>query len=114
MSDLKLGDRVKFTGTVRKSKMHWGTVRYEDAPLPAFLGHNWAKDNKTVVHSVSEGVVVGKRRYTSMDHDEGIWIPDGVQIFTAYLIAWNLSRSPVIVRLDQIAPPTTEAEGVTP
>ena len=100
--ELALGDRVHFTGTVVKNKAHWGTVRYEDAPLPAFLGQNWAKDNNTIVHSVSEGIVVGKRRYTSMDNDEGIWVPDGVQIFTGYLVAYHLSRKPVIVRLDQI------------
>lgn len=101
-AELALGDRVQFAGTVVKSKRNWDTVRYEDAPLPAFLGQNWAKDNNTVVHSVSEGVVIGKRRYTSMENDEGIWVPDGAQTFIGYLVAYHLSRKPVIVRLDQI------------
>lgn len=109
MSDLKLGDRVKFTGTVVKSKRNWDTVRYEDAPLPGFQGMNWATNNDVTHHAVSEGVVVGKRRYASMENDEGIWIPDGVQIFTAYLIAYHLSRKPVIVRLDQIVSETEAA-----
>lgn len=108
----KLGDRVTFTGTVEKNlTRRWGTVRYDDAPLPGFVGYQWAHGNEVTQNPVSEGVIVGKRRYTSMDNDEGIWIPDGVQAFTAYLVAYHLSRKPVIVRLDQMILPTEQPEG---
>lgn len=103
MTELELGDRVKFTGTVKKTTRHWQTVRYEDAPLPGFTGYKWVNGNAETFHPVAEGIVTGKRLYRSMDNDEGLWIPDGVQSFTGYLIAWHLSKHPVIVRLDQIA-----------
>lgn len=113
---LALGDRVQFTGTVVKSARNWGGVRYEDAPVPGFEGYKKGATKTPAGYSTweptftphAEGVVVGKRRYTSMENDEGIWVPDGVQEFTAYLIAYHLSRKPVIVRLDQIATINTE------
>jgi hypothetical protein len=105
MSELVLGDRVTFTGTVVKnSHERWrGIVTYEDAPLPAFLGHNWVTNNEIVRHPVAEGIVVGKRHYVPMENDEGIWSPSyRADYFTGYLVAYHLARNPVIVRLDQI------------
>ena len=100
----KLGDRVKFAGTVIKSAGgRYNLVRYEDGPLPGFVGYQWAHGNEVTQNLVSKGVIVGKRRYTSMENDEGgCWAPDGVQIFTAYLVAYHLARKPVMVRLDQM------------
>jgi len=102
----KLGDRVRFTGTVVKSGTHWNQVAYKDAPAPYFEGYGLDEDRKWVLtkHYKAEGFIVGKRLYRSMESDEGIWMPDGVQKFTAYLVAYHLSRKPVMVRLDQMAP----------
>jgi len=111
MTDHQLGDRVKFTGTVRKADMGWPReVRYEDAPPPGFVGYQWANGNDVTHHPRTEGIIVGKRRYTSMENDEGLWIPDGVQVFDAYLVAWHMRRNPVIVREDQIVTPEPRAE----
>ncbi|MDJ0323186.1 hypothetical protein QMG61_05340 [Cryobacterium sp. PH31-AA6] len=98
---------MTFTGTVEKTKQPWEGVFYEDRPLPGFEGYQWANGNAVTKNLISEGVIVGKRRYTSMENDEGIWVPDGAQIFTAYLVAYHLSRKPVIVRLDQMTLTTT-------
>lgn len=101
--DLKLRDWVRFTGTVAKVKEpSWDSIRYVDRPLPGFIGYGWTPPIKTTQNYINEGVVMGKRRYTSMVNEEGCWVPDGVQVFTGYLIAYHLSRKPVIVRLDQI------------
>lgn len=118
MSDieLKLGDKVTFTGTVKKKAADkWrGLITYEDAPLPGFEGYAWTKpvEESSTFHPRSEGFVVGKRYYASMERDReyGIWIPtwshdtDEMNFlgFTGYLVAWHLSRKPVIVRLDQM------------
>lgn len=108
MPEFKLGDRVRFTGTVTKDGSYWRGVHYRDAPPPEFIGYNWSESrtdetrNAVTHHPRTEGVIVGKRRYTSMVHDEGLWVPDGVQVFTGYLVAYHLSRNPVIVRADQI------------
>lgn len=104
MSSRELGDRVTFTGTVKKVRRHgWREVVYEDAPPPGFVGYEWAPGkNGVTFNPVTEGVIVGKRRYTSMYNDEGIWMPDGAQVFEAYLVAYHLRRNPVIVREDQI------------
>lgn len=102
--DLQLGDRVKFTGTVRKAPVY-SDVRYEDAPLPGFPGYKWANGWDATFTPYPEGIITGKRIYRSMMNDEGIWIPDGTQSFTAYLVAWHLSRKPVMVRLDQMVFP---------
>jgi len=106
--ELKLGDRVTITGTVEKARGNdsftWGSVRYRDAKVPGFVSA--ARNELGAWHETftphPDGVIVGKRRYTSMENDEGIWIPDGVQEFTAYLVAYHLSRKPVIVRADQM------------
>ena len=106
LADPQLGDRIEYTGTVVKSGPHWNQVAYKDAPVPYFEGYGLDDDRMWVLtkHHKAEGFIVGKRLYRSMENDEGIWIPDGVQKFTAYLVAYHLSRKPVMVRLDQMAP----------
>lgn len=103
----QLGDRVQFSGIVKKAD-DWRVVSYVDAPPPGFVGYaqnggggQWGE----TFHPRTEGVIVGKRRYTSMENDEGTWIPDGVQVFEAYLVAWHMRRKPVIVRADQMVDP---------
>ena len=108
MTEFKLGDRVRFTGIVVKDHQYWESVRYRDAPPPEFIGYNWSEKrtdetrNAVTHYPITEGVVVGKRRYRSMGMEDGIWIPDMIQDFTGYLVAYHLSRNPVIVRVDQI------------
>jgi hypothetical protein len=103
MDEPKLGDRVTFTGIVEKSRERWRRVSYKETPLPAFEGWLWAQGRTgTTRHPRNEGIVVGKRVYVSMENDDGLWVADGVQKFTAYLVAYHLRRNPVIVRLDQM------------
>lgn len=111
---LALGDRVRFTGIVVKDDDHWGWVGYKDAPLPGFIGYRWTKGNAVTKSEIDTGFIVGKRRYTSMAHEEGMWIPDGAQAFTAYLVAYHLQRKPVMVRLDQIIEVNSEPHAAPP
>ena len=105
MEALTLGDRVRFKGTVEKytpEGRYYGVIDYRDAPLPGFIGYRWAHGNDVTQNHIDTGVVVGKRRYISMENDEGIWIPNAKEGFMGYLVAYHLSRKPVIVRADQI------------
>jgi len=106
----KLGDRVTFTGVVAKETSYREGVRYVDAPPPCFEGYSLTPERKWLLnkHPRTEGVIVGKRLYRSMENDEGIWVPNGAQQFTAYLVAYTLNRNPVMVRLDQMVPLSTE------
>lgn len=111
---LQLGDRVTILGTVEKmsgkelrgNDIRWGCVRYRDTGVPGFTGYAQKKDGTEEWGETftphTEGRIMGVRNYTSMENDEGIWIPDGVQVFTAYLVAWHMRRKPVIVREDQM------------
>lgn len=106
VTTLALGDRVRFSGTVEKfypKGYACGGIEYRDAPLPGFTGYCWANGNAETLNSVDTGVVIGKRRYVPMENDEGIWVPSSDKHFVGYLVAYHLSRKPVIVRLDQIA-----------
>lgn len=107
VDEFRLGDRVVFDGTWKKVRRvaDWSSIEYVRSKLPGFVGYGrgeggrwgetWSKRNM--------GVVVGKRLYRSMVYDEGVWVPDGRQVLTGYLVSYHLSRSPVICSADQMA-----------
>lgn len=102
MKDLMLGELVEFTGTMKKIRKSWDRIYYETAGLPYFAGYKWKHGPESTYHYRTQGVVVGKRHYVSMRYDEGLWYNDQKQEFTGYLIAYDMSRRPIIVSEEQI------------
>lgn len=102
MKELMLGELVEFTGTMKKVRQAWDHINYVPSGLPYFAGYKWKHGPENTHHYRNQGVVVGKRHYVSMAHDEGLWYNDGKQEFTGYLIAYDMNRRPVIVSEEQI------------
>lgn len=105
MNDLAIGDKVRFTDTVVKTK-DGDVTKYESAGLPGFLGWRGAKTSE-----FNEGFIVRKRvlhdyfREWEADWSEysgktyGYWVLGAVPKTArlAYEVAWHINRKPVLV-----------------
>jgi hypothetical protein len=100
MSDLKLGQRVKFTRPLHRVSKHLEGVRGR-------YGKVWESVPGYIVKPVQqEGIIVGKR--TLANGENGWWEEEVGTIFypkerfTAFLIAFDMRRKPVFVRPEDI------------
>ena len=115
-----LGQTVQFTGTVEKVREHNPSrTVYRPAPLPETVvdfrpepktrPNMW--DRRHTSHDT--GIIVGKR--TIADHSIGyLGYDEGSTATavsgthrTAWLVAWNLHRKPVLVLTEQIVEATS-------
>lgn len=113
----ELGQRVRFTGTVKKIRGVNGRITFERAPLPARIGYSLGFDEELgrnrwlrEEHPYADGVIVGYRHVgdgTAESHFEDDFFGRGQQVTTwvqdkgaaklVWLVSFDLRRNPVRV-----------------
>lgn len=104
MTDFQLGDRVKLSGTIRKTWTVTRTFRtiYVECGLPFDYTGPWT--NPRVIYD--QGTVVGKRSFQTGSTSYGSW--DDNRTFradgavTCYQVAFHLRRKPVLCLPSQL------------
>lgn len=108
-----LGDRVTFTRSLHRTTRdpsHWPEQAGRRANAKVWTTERWLGDISPA--EPRPGIVVGKRTLANGLHIWGSYEdPDTfrpIEHFTAYLIAYDLRRSPVYVLPEHITPTTQE------
>lgn len=94
--DVELGQPVKFTATLKRG----GETRMAER-FGRQVAEHW-KVWRRHQHPAIEGIIVGQRTLANgraeYEHEAGmVWYPGTAVRFTAYLIAFDLHRKPVLV-----------------